>query len=368
MIKSSKAFLYNLFLLFRYTIGTVKHYRCGVQKNFIIKKLELLGWWLKERDFNTMYYAMGLNLKGTNSRDFIGRREFLSIRNRVETALKKHYGCAGLDYDAVCKDKFVAGTYFEANGIPCAENLALIKDGRILRKGAEPEGLESFPNREGRFILKHITMEAGEGIHVLEINDKAILIDGKPADLREMSVLLRPGIWLLQGFMQSHEAIRKVNSSALNTTRIVTMLDGGEPKYLAGFQAFAVNGESTDSWGRGSICVGIDIERECLLEDGFYNLSIKDKSITAKHPDTGIVFRDYHIPHLKAAAELCIKAHKLLYFNFIVGWDVAITDDGPVIIEANEKPGMNVVQCFDGGLRNRILSAAKQIVDSGKEV
>lgn len=368
MIKSSKAFLYNLFLLFSYTVGSVKHYRCGAQKNFIVKKLELLVWWLKERDFNTMYYAMGLNLKGTNSSDFIGRRKFLGIRSRVETMLKKKYGCAGLDYDAVCKDKFVAGAYFAANGIPCAENLALIKDNRVLRKGAEPEGLQSLLNKEGRFILKHITMEAGEGIRDLEITDRALLIDGKSADLSQLSALLKPGIWLLQSFLQSHEAIRKVNSSALNTTRIVTMLDGGEPKYLAGFQAFAVNGESTDSWGKGSICVGIDIESECLLEYGFYNLSIKDKSITEKHPDTGMIFRDYHIPHLKAAAELCIKAHKLLYFNFIVGWDVAITDEGPVIIEANEKPGMNVVQCFDGGLRNRIMSAAKQIIDSGKEV
>jgi hypothetical protein len=47
-------------------------------------------------------------------------------------------------------------------------------------------------------------------------------------------------------------------------------------------------------------------------------------------------------------------------FNFVIGWDVAITDEGPMIVEANEKPGMNVVQCLDGGLRRRIEALAAE--------
>jgi hypothetical protein len=364
MIKTPKSLVYNLFQIYSYATGKVKHYWTGKSKHAIRIFTELIKWWINERDFNTMYYAMGLNLKGTKIKDFIGRREFLRIKDKIETHLKDRYGCSNLNYDVVCKDKFVAGSFFKSNSIPCAKTIALIKGSSFQQENEKPAGLESLLNNNGRFILKHITLESGEGTYVLEVQNGEVLIDGKPSDLDQLSAVLRNGIWLLQDFMLSHEAIRKINSTALNTTRIVTILDGHEPQYLAGFQAFATKGECTDSWSCGSIYVGIDIDNECLLEQGFYNLSVTGKSIATEHPDSGSCFMGYHLPYLKDAVELCKKAHNLLYFNFIIGWDVAITDVGPVIIEANEKPGINVMQCFDGGVRKRIVTAAENILNN----
>jgi glutathione synthase/RimK-type ligase-like ATP-grasp enzyme len=70
------------------------------------------------------------------------------------------------------------------------------------------------------------------------------------------------------------------------------------------------------------------------------------------------------IPFIKESVKLCINAHRLLYFNFIIGWDVAITDEGPMIVEANEKPGLNIAQCIDGGLGEKIIKHALQILNS----
>ncbi|HNX00779.1 MAG TPA: sugar-transfer associated ATP-grasp domain-containing protein, partial [Candidatus Cloacimonadota bacterium] len=95
-----------------------------------------------------------------------------------------------------------------------------------------------------------------------------------------------------------------------------------------------------------------------LKKYGYYNLSIPDKSIALEHPDSHIPFEGYSIPYMKDAIELCTKAHRLLFFNFLVGWDVAITDEGPIIVEANEKPGMNIVQAMDGGLKAKISQYA----------
>jgi len=148
----------------------------------------------------------------------------------------------------------------------------------------------------------------------------------------------------------------------LNTTRIVTIMNGTEPEYLSGFQAFATNDSTNDSWNTGSVYVGIDPENNCLKEFGYYSLHVKNKSLCTSHPDSGIVFKGYKIPFLKEAVELCLKAHQLLYFNFVIGWDVAITDKGPVIVEANEKPGMNAVQCVDGGLKRKIMQNASKYI------
>ena len=38
--------------------------------------------------------------------------------------------------------------------------------------------------------------------------------------------------------------------------------------------------------------------------------------------------------------EASLESDKIL----VVGWDVAITDEGPLIIEGNRRPGMDIVQ------------------------
>jgi hypothetical protein len=145
-----------------------------------------------------------------------------------------------------------------------------------------------------------------------------------------------------------------VNATALNTTRILTILNGKDPAYLTGFQSFATGNAEIDSWGHGSVYVGFNYRESVLKGLGFYHPAVKKYARVETHPDSGIKFDGYFIPYLNESVELCLKAHRLLYNNFIIGWDVVITDEGPLILEANEKPGMNAVQCIDGGLRYRI--------------
>lgn len=352
-----KTFLYNIFLCYRYSAGKVKYYHKGQEKSFPAKLSELLAWWLREKEFNRMYYAFGLNLSSRKLNDYIGRREFLRLKNKGEKLLKDHAGSKDLNYDVVTKDKFITNSVFKASGIPCLENKALYHHGRLIFSDGLEKGIEGFWDFTGTFIVKNTVLEAGEGVLVCICDNIRINVNGETLSKEAFQKKLSHYIWIVQQKYTSSEAIRKVNDSALNTTRVVTILKGNKPEYLGGFQAFATGGATTDSWSKGSIYVGIDLEKDCLKADGYCSLDVKGQSIVHKHPDSGIVFHDYPVPGLKDAVELCLKAHNLLYFNYIVGWDVAITDDGPVIVEANEKPGMNVVQCIDGGMRKRLLIA-----------
>ena len=54
------------------------------------------------------------------------------------------------------------------------------------------------------------------------------------------------------------------------------------------------------------------------------------------HPDTGIKFSEFHAPEYKQAVKLACRAHKALYGIRAIGWDVAISDHGPVFIEGND--------------------------------
>lgn len=353
-----KKILYNFLLTFRYVRGEVKHYHSGMGKSKFRILLDLISWYSREHEFNKMYYAWGLNISNKQQEHYIGRREFLKIKNRVEKLLKKQCGCPELNYDVITKDKFYANSIFKANGVPCIPNVAVIFNSKIVFPESQVKGLDAIFGLKDTFFVKNTVLEAGDGVLTCRIMDDQIMVNDDLVSLKTFTNKLQNKTWVVQDQFHSHQDIKKLNPTALNTTRIVTIMNGTEPEYLTGFQAFATNNATTDSWSKNSVYVGIDVENLCLKEFGFYNLDVKDKSLVTEHPDSHIKFKDYKLPYLKEAVELCIRAHNLLFFNFVIGWDVAITDEGPFIVEANEKPGMNAVQCIDAGLRNAIRQHA----------
>ncbi len=55
------------------------------------------------------------------------------------------------------------------------------------------------------------------------------------------------------------------------------------------------------------------------------------------HPDTGVVFDGFRLPFWSEAMEL-VKTGQRCFPNLrTLGWDVALTENGPVIIEANSR-------------------------------
>ncbi len=361
-MKFIKGLLYKIILLFIYSGNRQKKYFTGKEKSYLTKFLELFRWMLRDNQFNFHYYAYGLNLSGTYQNKHIGRREFLSLQRKIEIQISKKYMFGGLSYEVLTKDKFINYTFLKSLHIPVVEIKRIIKEHVIDLEG-NIYPMESLFEVSTPFVLKNTILEYGEGF-MLCYPDKGknLIVNGKVLLFSELKSKINSGIWIMQEVVESHPAIRKINNSALNTTRIVTILNGNKPQYLTGFQSFATDNQINDSWGKGAVYVGLDINNECLKEFGYYHPSIPEKTITSLHPDSQIIFKDYNLPYIKEALEICLKAHQFMFHQFVIGWDVAITDNGPMILEANEKPGMNAVQVIDGGLREIILSCFENTI------
>ncbi|MCJ7448881.1 MAG: hypothetical protein MUO72_14440 [Bacteroidales bacterium] len=130
------------------------------------------------------------------------------------------------------------------------------------------------------FVLKNVILEAGDGFFLCKSKGDGFLVNGDDLTIEELRNRIGSSKWVLQSQIKSHEIIRKVNPTALNTTRIVTILNGKEPVFLTGFQSFATGSMEIDSWGRGAIYVGFDYKKSCLTGNGFYHPAIKNKSIS----------------------------------------------------------------------------------------
>ena len=75
--------------------------------------------------------------------------------------------------------------------------------------------------------------------------------------------------------------------------------------------------------------------------------------VIAQHPFTSLVFEDYQIPFWKEANELVLSAHSFLPDIPTIGWDVAITPDGPILIEGNDNWEISGAQDTAGGLKKK---------------
>ena len=363
MAKQVISWLVDFKIVLTKSFFPMKRYVGGDEKKAFRKIAELLRLKFRDRSLLPYYYAFGMNLKDSNANDFIGRNEFFKLKNRMERKLMKRAGCQKMNYAVATKDKYYASAIMSANNIPCVENLALLSNSKIIWKDGRMIELEGgFPILPFPIIIKNTILEYNEGFYSCELAEQKYLLNRKPVEFKEILEIFKKGNWVIQEVVKSHREIRAVNDTALNTTRILTLFDGREPVYLAGYQTFATGKEITDSWGKGAVYVGIDLESNCLKKYGYFHPNMGPLSRVEAHPDSHVLFAGHKISELSDAVETCLKAHRLFYFQSVIGWDVALTDHGPLILEANEKPGINAVQCLEGGLRKRIHEFADRII------
>ena len=84
-----------------------------------------------------------------------------------------------------------------------------------------------------------------------------------------------------------------------------------------------------------------------------FDITVPDYEL---HPISNMKIEGFQIPYWNEVRELCIRAASKYQDNKSIGWDVAIKQDGPILIEGNHDWGARVWQMPAGkGLKN-ILS------------
>lgn len=137
------------------------------------------------------------------------------------------------------------------------------------------------------------------------------------------------------------EEMNKLYPYAINTVRIITVHKyGGEVLVVAAYQRIGNHGYIVDNYNGGGMVVPIN-EKTGIIE---YPAVDKRKQIYYKHPMTDTPIVGFKVPKFSSAVNLAKKAAKVIDEIRYVGWDIAITDKGPVIIEGNEYPGHDIYQ------------------------
>ena len=163
--------------------------------------------------------------------------------------------------------------------------------------------------------------------------------------------------FFLEELITQHEDWKKLSPNSTNTLRIMTEAFNGNASII--FAAARIgNGKSiTDNFHQGGMGVLVDTQKGILTGNG-----IDKKLNESAFSVTGIHFDGYKIPYWNEIKQMVIKAALVNDRIHMVGWDVAITPDGPLIIEGNRGPGFDLVQILlKKGTKYMLNDALKKV-------
>jgi len=148
---------------------------------------------------------------------------------------------------------------------------------------------------------------------------------------------------LLQPMLVNDRSIADLAEDSLIAIRIITCMDAGGTPIITHAMLRAISKLEPNWPGKREFAAVID------LRTGRLGLLCNDKELwpgcwSDRHPVTdaqvtGRILRAW--PDIRA---LAIGAHKVFSDRMLVGWDIALTPSGPVILEGNSYPDVHFLQ------------------------
>ncbi len=158
--------------------------------------------------------------------------------------------------------------------------------------------------------------------------------------------------YLLQHALRPHQRLASVSGQAIGTVRMVTIKRSETPELLyALWKIPSPTAMSDNFWQNGSMIACVN------SENGSVGRCWTGESVEAKeidtHPVSKVEFGNTVLPDWEAAKKMVQDAHSVFPEYGLLGWDVALTENGPTLVEANGSPLHTLYQfAYRRGIRN----------------
>jgi hypothetical protein len=211
----------------------------------------------------------------------------------------------------------------------------------VLRDAA---GLKDFLSNQARYPLfgkpRHGSLSEGS-VRIDRLADgKVSLGNGAEHDIDSFcsEIMAKfPGGFLLQTALNPHPEMARVSGSSIGCVRMVTVNDTGQPRPLyALWKIPAPDAMSDNFWQSGSMLAALELDTgrvlSCRRGTG------PDTEEITTHPVSGVEIADMVLPHWDSVKTLAASAHGLFPEFGVCGFDIAICEEGPRVVECNDNP------------------------------
>lgn len=294
------------------------------------------------------YLAFGLWRRGARPEDFVGVIEGAVLSLAINYRKNRR---------ALVQDKLLFDAMMRGLGFPVPELQA------VVCRGAQGGGFHSlwsdasiqrFMQHDARYPLfvKPARGQNSQDAMAIEELDREtgelILFGGARERLEDFSARIRSdcnGALLIQRFVDQDPAVTAMTGRAVGTVRVITFLEGDRAHVLRVFWKVPVGGAIADNLWRGNLIASVDEETGVIgtvrTHTGF------DAPVLTHHPETGAALTGAALPDWETLTRLCRHAAMVMRGMPLVGWDVALGRDGPMIVEANSVPSPELTQYPD---------------------
>jgi len=193
----------------------------------------------------------------------------------------------------------------------------------------------------------------GVGHFMCEVDVDGLRVEGRRCNLADLVTrMFADGLfddYLLQPIIEQHDVLKKLNPSSVNTIRIDTFLLDGNVHHDGAVLRIGGGSGFIDNWAAGGFIARIDLDTGALAPTARSKAKFGRQVIRA-HPVTGVVLDGIRLPYWQQAKDLAARAALAVQPLRYVGWDVALTPQGPVLIEGNHPSDISMLQEGVGGL------------------
>jgi len=277
---------------------------------------------------------------------FVGQRKNLEICHQINY---RH------DWFGLLENKISSRSYLDAYGLPTIPIAALYAPGMCT--GArhvlgDVEALEQFLLCSKHYPLFGKPVEGFQslgsiGLAGVDAGARELRrVDGTQVALgdfvREVASTYTAG-YVFQPLMRPHREIEALCGARLATVRMLTLLTADGPQLLGAAWKIPGGDNIADNyWRVGNLLAQVDGATGAVLRvvtgAGF---SLTEPT---HHPDTGMALVGFRHPQWEAMRALALDGARLMRHVPLIGWDLACTADGPMVVEMNETPDFSLIQ------------------------
>lgn len=243
-------------------------------------------------------------------------------------------------------DKAAFARRCSEHGVAAVPALATVHKGHVMRLDGGTAGLPSCD-----LFLKPLRGAGGRGASRWTygpdgryhgnrgtVMDEAGLID-------YMGGLSDSEDYVVRKCVTNHHAIAALAGSALSTVRVVTCLDeNGCPEVTHAVLRMASSAEVVvDNFHAGGVAAAVDLVTGELGPASGMGLRA-DSRWWDTHPVSGAAITGTILPMWDQVPELARRAHAIFEDQVAIGWDIAICEEGPLLVEGNKSPDLDIIQ------------------------
>ena len=184
------------------------------------------------------------------------------------------------------------------------------------------------------FMAKPVVGTCGKGIEKIDVHDYPSLDE-------VYAYLTGEGMnYELEQVIKQDKTVACIYPGSINTVRIVTIVDDDNTPHIICAYFRIGNGKYVDNFNSGGMVAPVNEETGEVIDSAID----KQKMLYERHPATNEVIKGFIFPDWDKALEMVKKASLVVPEMRYIGWDVAFTSKGPILVEGNEYPGHDIYQ------------------------